>query len=114
MIGCDFFLDSIGLYRDIHIKKDGETIKKECLGACETQLYSLLVTNTNYPTKATFKRTTHFCTVVKKLLSSCETRNKSLTKEYGQLCVTIIELKVLNCVLLNNIWATYSIYLYIN
>ena len=72
-----------------------------CLGACETQLYSVLVTNTNYPTKATFKHTTQFCTVVKKLLKSCETRSKSLTKEYKKLCVTIIELKVFHFSFLN-------------
>ena len=97
------FLDNIGLYRDVYIQKNGKTIRKECLDACKTQLYSLLVTSTNYPTKATFKHTTHFCTVVKKLLNSCETRNKSLTKYYWQLCVTIIELKVLNWIFLNNI-----------
>ena len=83
---------------------------KPCLGACKTQLYSLLVTSTNYPTKATFKHTTHFCMVVKKLLKSCETRNKSLSKEYGQLCITIIELKVLNCEFLNNICMSYLSY----
>ena len=89
------FPDQIGKYRTIHIKdKNGDTIKKECLGACETQLYSVLVTNTNYPTRAAFKHTTHFCTVVKKLLNSCDTRNISLAIEYGQLCNTIMELKV--------------------
>ena len=85
------------------MEEDGENIKKKCLGACETQLYSVLVTNTNYPTKATFKFTTQFCTVVKKLLNSCESRKKSLSKEYEQLCVTISELKVLDCGFLNNI-----------
>ena len=99
-------LDDIGLYREIEMEEDGDTIKKKCLGACETQLYSILVTNTNYPTKATFKHTTQFCTVVKKLMNSCETRNKSLSKfkSIQKLCVTIIELKVLNCCFYNNIW----------
>ena len=87
------------------MEEDGGTIKKKCLGACETQLYSVLVTNTNYPTKATFKHTTQFCTVVKKLMNSCETRNKILSKfkSIQKLCVTIIELKVLNCCFYNNV-----------
>ena len=94
------FSENIGLYREIEIQENDQSIMKPCLGACKTQLYSLLVTSTNYPTKATFKHTTHFCMVVKKLMKTCETRIKTLSQEYGQLCITIIELKVLNSVLL--------------
>ena len=79
-------------YRDIEVPSENE--KKTCLAACDTQLYSMIITNANYPTNVTFKYTPEFCFVVKKLIKSLESRRKSLSKSQPKLIELLEKLKV--------------------
>ena len=68
--------------------------KVECLDACQTQLYTLLVANANYATASTYKHTKDFCYVVRKLLRSFENRRQSLIKVQPKLIKLLEKLKV--------------------
>ena len=85
------FSASLGQYRNVFNQKTQKV--DTCLEACKTQTYSLLVTNSNYPTQETFKYTKEFCYVVLKLLQSCQTRGKPISKKYPKLCQLISILK---------------------
>ena len=63
----------------------GET--KECYAACQDQLYSLLVTRADYPTRTTFKYSKDFCLVVRKLLETHanKMKRKALAKTQPEL-----------------------------
>ena len=88
------FLANLGKIRTVYEQKSKTT--KKCFGACNTQLYSLLVTNADYPTIATFKYTKTFCYVVLKLLRYCEFQSKSISKVVPTLCSLMSKLKVCN------------------
>ena len=91
-----YFLANLGKIRTVYEQKSKTT--KKCFSACKTQLYSLLVTNADYPTIATFKYTKTFCYVVLKLLRYCEFQSISISKALPTLCPLISKLKVCNLV----------------
>ena len=82
----------MGAIEDVEVPPKNES--KSCLAACDTQLYSLLVTNANYPSYVTFKHTKGFCIVVKKLLQSLESKRRSLNLSHPRLIELLEELNV--------------------
>ena len=85
--------DQLGKERTVFYEKS--QTHKTCLGACKTQTYSLLVTDANYPTEATFKYTKQYCFVVLKLLKSCSTRRQSLEHFNSTLCQLIDKIEAI-------------------
>ena len=87
-----FLIAKLGAIEDVEVPPKSEI--KPCLAACETQLYSLLITNANYPSDVTYKQTKGFCIVVKKLIQSLKNRKKSLAESQPKLIELLEELKV--------------------
>ena len=89
------FSAQLGMLKSIEVS--GEEDRKEnktCLAACDTQLYSVLITNANYPPEVSFKYTKEFCFVVIKLLNSFENRRRVLKKSQPKLIDMLDILKV--------------------
>ena len=82
------------MVNQIIVEEKGKNENKTCYASCDTQLYSLLITNANYPTKSTFKYTKEFCFIVKKLLKSMDNRRKVLSKYQPRLVALLDTLKV--------------------
>ena len=88
----NFLIAKLRTIEDVEVPPKNEI--KPCLAACETHLYSLLITNANYPSHVTYRYTRGFCIVVKKLLQSLENKRRSLNLSHPRLIELLEELNV--------------------
>ena len=85
-------LRNIGSHTTVKVNESGTIVEKPCLFACKDQSYTSAVTISTFPNMHTFLRGPEFCTMLRKLRSSCKTsKNITLEEQYPSMCNLIDE-----------------------